>query len=250
MDRLRINPTSLVQLSARALCVFALLSLPACRPWFQREVSSAVLAVEGPAFEIFAGKRIALKPNEWLLPGTRIATREGGRLDLMLLPGILVELEGDTEIEITHLRFARDGDENIRPMRAREASIRLLRGTLFAAVGQSQTRSRLFIETPVGNFTAFDLRTFKIDISRVRIEAVSVRGRVNFKPAGGGAPVKFDAGQFIDWPTRELAPQIVAESGPEVQAQVPQILRAEKRLIGLQKQFGTGFVPWREQSEK
>ncbi|MEO8045127.1 MAG: hypothetical protein ABI674_09490, partial [Spartobacteria bacterium] len=171
-------------------------------------------------------------------------------LDLMLLPGILVELEGETEIEITRLRFARDGDENIRPMRAREASIRLLRGILSAAVGQSQTRSRLFIETPAGSFTAFDLRTFKFDISRVRIQAVSVRGRVNFKPPGGGAPVKFDAGQFIDWPTRGLAPQIVAESGPELQAEVPQILRAEKRLFGLQKQFGTGFVPWRERTKK
>jgi len=237
---------ALLHPGARVLCAVALLALASCRPTFQREVSSAVLAHEGPAEGTFAGKKSDLAPNEWLLPGTRIATGPEGRLDLMLLPGILVELAGETEIEITRLRFARDGDETIRPMRAREASLRLVRGTLFVAVGQSQMRSRIFIQTPAGDLTAFDLRTFKIEVDGERARAMTVRGKINFKPAGGGAPVNMSAGYFAEFPSSDPAPQAAAESAFATQAEVRQILRVEKRLFRLQKDFGFGFAPWRE----
>lgn len=146
--------------------------------------------------------------------GSRLGARAGWTL---LLPGVLVELEGETEIEITRLRFGRDGDETLRPMRAREASIRIHRGTLFAAVGQSQTRSRLFIETPAGDLTAFDLRTFKVEVSGERNRAMSVRGKINFKPAGGGRAVNFGAGYFTEWPASDPEPRRAAESGAAVE---------------------------------
>lgn len=240
------NKTRLVPFAAQALCLAGLLVLTSCRPFFQREVSSAVLASEGPADATFAGKTKRLTPNEWVLPGTKIATGRDGRLDLMLLPGILVAMDGETEIEITRLRFARDGDETIRPMRAREASIRLRRGTLFVAIGQSQTRSRIFIETAAGNLTAFDLRTFKIEAGENRTRVMSVRGKINFKHAGDGSPVNFGAGYFAEWPASEPTPRAAAESDSKTQAEVPQILRIEKRLFRLQKNFGFGFTPWRQ----
>ncbi len=228
----------------------ALLALPSYRSAFQREVSSAVLALEGSAEATFAEKKVRLAPNEWLLPATRIATGPGGRLDLMLLPGILVELAGETEIEITRLRFARDGDETIRPMRAREASLRLVRGTLFVAVGQSQTRSRIFIQTPAGDLTAFDLRTFKIEVDGERARTMTVRGKIHFKPASGGAPVNMSAGYFAVFPSGESAPQAAAQADSATQAEVRQILRVEKRLLRLRKDLGSGFIPWqREQKE-
>lgn len=227
-------------------CLCALLWLASCQPFFERNVSSAVLAIEGQAEATFTGKTTRLTTNEWVLPGTRIATAREGRLDLMLLPGILVELAGATEIEITRLRFARDGDETIRPMRAREASVRLLHGTLLVAIGQSQMRSRIFIQTPAGDCTAFDLRTFKIEVQGDRARAMSVRGKINFKPAGGGAPVKMRAGYFAEFPSSDPAPRAAAESGSATQAEVRQILRGEKRLFGLQKDFGFGFAPWGE----
>ena len=234
----------LARVQTGTLCVFALLALTSCRPFFQREVSSSVLAIDGPAEKTFAGKKARLAPNEWVLPGTRIATGPEGRLDLMLLPGILVELAGETEIEIIRLRFARDGDETIRPMRAREASLRLARGTLFVAVGQSQMRSRIFIETPAGDLTAFDLRTFKMEVNGDHARAMSVRGKINFKPAGGGAPVNMSAGYFAEFPSSDPAPRAAAQSGSAAQAEVRHILRVEKRLFRLQKDFGFGFTPW------
>ena len=231
--------------AAAALCFSVLLILASCRPLFQRQVSSAVLSLEGSAEGTLEKKTFRLTPNDWVHPGEKIATAPGSRLDVMILPGILVELGGETEIEITQLRIARDGDETIRPMTAREGSLRLLRGTLVASVGQSQMRSRIFIQTTAGDLTAFDLRTFKIQFDGDRARLMSIRGKVTFKPAGGGAPVKINAGYFAEWPATSATPHAVAQFDFAVQAEVPQILRVEKRLFRLQKEFGTGFVPWR-----
>ena len=228
------------------LCLVALFFLSSCRPHFQREVSSAVLRLEGRAEGTFQDQTRRLTTNDWLQPGTKIATAPGSRLDLMLLPGILVELAGETEIEITRLRFARDGDETIAPMKARDGSIRLRRGTLVVAVGQAQMRSRIFVQTPAGDFTAFDLRTFQIEVDGERVRAMTVRGKINFQPAGGGAPVNVSAGYFAEFPAGEPAPRPAAQSDSAAQAEVRHILRVEKRLFGLQKDFGFGFAPWRE----
>lgn len=201
MDRLKNTLASArLPIVLPVFSVFVLFFGASCRPLFPREVSSAVLAIEGSAAGTFAGQTTRLTPNEWLLPGTKIATAPESRLDLMLLPGILVELAGATEIEITRLRFARDGDETLRPMQAREASLRLLRGTLVVAIGQSQMRSRIFIESPAGDLTAFDLRTFKIWLEGGSARVMSVRGKVNFKPAGATAPVTIEPGILPNGP--------------------------------------------------
>ena len=212
--RTRTRAPALRRSLALACAAFVVFSGASCRQIFKREVSSAVLAIGGAANATFGGKAIAVSPNEWILPGTRIVTASGSRLDLMLLPGILIELAGDTEVEITRLRFRRDGDETIRPMRAREASLRLVRGTLIAATGESQMRSRIFIESPAGDLTAFDLRTFKFQLEGNRARVTSVRSKVQFKPAGVTAPVTIDAGYFGEWPSTTPGPRAVAGSEP------------------------------------
>jgi hypothetical protein len=239
------TPSRFARLALPSLCLGALLVLASCRPLFQREVSGAVLSLEGSAQGTLDGKTVRLTTNDWIHPGEKIATAAGSRVDLMILPGILVELAGETEIEIIRLRFARDGDETIRPMTAREASLRLIRGTLIASVGQSQTRSRIFIQTRAGDLTAFDLRTFKIEVDGDRARVMSVRGKMTFAPAPGGAPVKINAGYFAEWPAMAAAPRAAAESDATVQAEVPRLLRVEKRLFRLQKEYGSGFIPRR-----
>ena len=118
---------SLVRVARSTLWLCILPVLVSCRPLLRREVSGAVLALEGSAQGMAAGKTIRLTTNEWIQPGEKITTTADTRLDLMLLPGILVELAADTEIEIIRLRLVRDGDETIRPMTAREASLELIR---------------------------------------------------------------------------------------------------------------------------
>jgi hypothetical protein len=236
---------ALAQVARPALWVCGLLVLVSCRPLFQREVSGAVLALEGSAKGTVGGKTVGLTTNDWIHPGEKIATNSESRLDLMLLPGILVELTGETEIEITRLRFARDGDETIRPVTAREASLRLIRGTLVASVGQAQTRSRIFVQTAAGNLTAFNLCTFKIEAGENQARFIAVRGKTTFKPAESSAPVRIDAGYFAEWPVRPTGPRAAIQSDPTVQAEVGQILRVENKLFRLQKQRGAGLAPWR-----
>jgi hypothetical protein len=238
-------PPTFPRVTVTVLCFCALLVLVSCRPLFQREVAGAVLSLEGSAQGTFERQTFRLTTNDWIHPGEKIATAPDSRIDLMILPGILVELTGETEIEIIRLRFARDGDETIRPMTAREASLRLIRGTLVGCAGQSQTRSRIFIQTTAGDLTAFDLRTFQIEVDGDRARVMSVRGKTTFKPAGGGAPMRISAGYFADWPPTAARPLAAAQSDATVQADVPRILRVEKRLFRLQKEFGAGFIPWR-----
>jgi hypothetical protein len=176
-------------------------------------------------------------------PGDTITTAAGARLALLLVPGVLVELVGDTEMEIDELRLTRNGNENIHPMLSREATIRLRRGTLVGALSESQKRSKMTLQTNAGTLTVFDLRTFKIKVDKDRTRILSVRGNAIFQPAGGGPPATIGAGFFAEWPANP-EPH-AALSDRNAQAEVTQILRTEKRLFHLQKQFGLTFVPWR-----
>ena len=68
----------------------------------------------------------------------------------MVLPGVLLELAGDTEIEILRLRLERDGDESIHPMIARAAEVRLLRRSITASVGRAETDSKFLVRPAFG----------------------------------------------------------------------------------------------------
>ncbi len=227
------------------LCLLGLLAFGSCRPLFQRQVAGTILSLEGEAQGTQNGKSVALTNRSWVHPGERITTAAGARLDLLLLPGVLVSLAGQSEIEIEQLRLTRDGDETIRPMTSREAKLRLLRGTLFATVGQAQRRSKMVIQTAAGSLTAFDLRTFKIEVDGNRARIMSVRGKAIFAAADGSGVVTIGPGYFAEWPAHLAVPQ-AALSDLAAQAEVTQILSTEKRLRHLQKEYGLAYLPWRQ----
>lgn len=102
-----------------ALCLLAGCRAP------ERSVAGAVMSVEGASETMRNGQKVSLTTSSRIRPGEKITLPEGGRLDLMLLPGVLVQIIGPAKLEMLRLRLARDGDENIHPMVAREASVRL-----------------------------------------------------------------------------------------------------------------------------
>jgi hypothetical protein len=95
-----------------------------------------------------------------------------------------------------------------------------------------------------GSLSAGDLRTFRIEVNGNQTRVMSVRGKTNFEPAGGGAPTKIEAGYFAEWP-QTGAPRAAAESGPEAQASVTRILTVEKRLLLFEDAARFEFTPWR-----
>ena len=204
-----------------------------------------VLSVEGEGHVNGHGKTSGLTKSGHFRAGDRIATLAHGRADLMLLPGVLIELAAESEIEIQQLNLERDGDETIQPMTARKAHIRLSRGTLIATVSLAPTESFLTVDTPAGSFTAGPDHTFMLKVNGPQTWVMSVRGETTFRAAGLTQELKIPAGYFANRPQLPATPpQRAANAGPEMQAQVVAILEVKKRLLLLQKQEGPTFRPW------
>jgi hypothetical protein len=226
--------------------LLALLALVSCRPWFTRQVSGEILALEGTPMGTWGGKRFHLAEQTAIFPGMTIAVPPASRVDLLLLPGILMELQPDTKIEIQRLRLSRDGDESIRPMIAREATIRLLHGALFATVGRAPTRSGLTIETQLGSVKAGSGRTFKIVSKDSKLRIVSARGRVAFASQGEISAIKINPGYFVVLDGANGIPQAAAKSGAQAQKEVAESIKAEKQLLQLERENQTSFRRWRD----
>jgi hypothetical protein len=162
----------------------------------------------------------------------------------MLLPGLLVEIDGPADLQVTDLTLKRDGNETIHPMRLRQAKVRLERGTMVGCVGRSQTRSRLFIDTPAGTFSAGSGCTFKVETSEDKIPVICVRGKIHFALRKDGARLQIPAGYFAD-PQTVASLQPVSRSGAKGQAEVVELLKVEKKLDDLEQQKRSAFLPWR-----
>ena len=242
---MRSSWTSPLPVVPAALVLCFLLGFTSCRPSFDRQVSGAVLALHGMAEQTKNGKKFPLAKGAWISPGARVTTAPGGNLDLMLLPGMLVGLAGDTEIQIEQLRLARDGNESIHPMTARQARIRILRGTLVVAINRVQTRAQLAVETPEGSLSAGSGRTFKISVEGGRTRLMCVRGRTAFHPTPGGKITKIGPGYFTEWPAIAPEPKAAAAAGAQAQAELVAILSVERRLRHLEKREQGHFRPWR-----
>ena len=228
-----------------SLGLVVLIALGSCRPLFNREVSGAVLSITGTANGTIEGKTNRLTNGSRIELGERIVTAKGSRTDLMLLPGLLIELEEETEIEITQLYFSKDGNELIDTPELRKARLALSRGALLASVRRGRTRTQLFVETKAGVLSGGSGRTFRIETSGNKTRVMCVRRRTSFQAAKGGAPVKIGAGYFEEWPTGAAGPQPAAEAGPQAQTEVTKILEAEKQLRLLERQQRSAFTPWR-----
>jgi hypothetical protein len=228
-----------------ALLLLGLFAVSSCRPLSDRQIAGMVLTVEGEGRLSRDAKTTGLTKSQHFRSGDGIAILANSRAELMILPGVLIELAGESEIEIQELNLERDGDETIQPMTARKAHIRLTRGRLIATVSLAPTESFLTVDTPAGSLTAGPDRTFMLKVNRAQTWVMSVRGETTFRAPGRTQDHKIAAGYFVNLPLLPAAPpQRAANAGPEMQAQVVAILEVEKRLLLLLRQEGSAFRPW------
>jgi hypothetical protein len=229
-----------------SLLVCTAVGLTSCGPFFHREVAGLVLSLEGTSQATASGQTRPLTSGYFIHPGETIATTHNGRLDLMLLPGVLLELEADTQLEIVQLHLVRDGDETIQPMKTREGRIALHRGSLIASVGPAQTESSLEIATAPALVTAGPDRTFKIEAGNTGVRVLCIRGEITTRSTAGRSNLNVPAGYFACLPSDfGKTPRRAATANARVQAEVPIVLRIEKRLLLLQNAEGSAFRPWR-----
>ncbi len=70
--------------------------LVSCRPFFDWGVSGRILSLEGTAQGSRDGRTFSLAKDDWIRPGETIVSGLDSRVDLMVLPGIFLELSGGT----------------------------------------------------------------------------------------------------------------------------------------------------------
>ncbi len=215
------------------------LVLASCRPLFCREVAGMVLAVTGSTTP-------ALQPNDRVRIGQTVGTAAQSKADLMLLPGTLVALDPETKVKIADLHFAKNGDETIHPVTARNVRLRLQAGTLRGVVGPSQTRSRLIVETRLGTIVAGAGRTFETRTDGKTVWIMCLREPVHFAPADGSARIEIQTGYFLQWPGPPASPLAVAQADREAQAALVALLHHERDLLQLEEEKGHSFIPWQE----
>ncbi len=178
-----------------------------------RRLSARILAVEGEAQRLTPGGPAPLLPGSWVEPKEKISVAPGGRVDLMILPGIWAELEGGSELELETLLLERNGDDWIHPMRGRQATVRLLQGSICIALQQSQTRSRLTVHTFAGTVFAGAGRTGRIRAHGNWASILSVHSEFAFQANGQTQRLQIPAGHFAQWPGLPKEPVPVARAG-------------------------------------
>jgi len=224
------------------LCLLALLALSSCEPIFERDISGRVLSIKGKGQRRTNGQSIDLTTGSWFKRGDTIVSAQNSHVDLMILPGLLVELESESEIEIIDLRLKRDGYETTLPMRARRAKLRLLHGALSASVGRDPHHPRLMIETPVGTLSAASGRTFRLETTQDKIRVLSIRRKINFESRDGRS-MQVQAGYSAEWPPTATGPQAAWQLGPDAQNRLNQVLETEKNLLRLERQNRFSLMP-------
>src|SRR5947207_7198586 len=136
----------------RGFVVFAVASALAqvgCWEGITRSVSATVLSTRG---EVVCRSKEStnfrpVRPEVKLNAGSILKTSSGSRANLVLIPGALAQVSGDSELKIDELKLRKDGNETGDAMRERIAHIELRRGgiaVLFEGV------SRFTIETQIG----------------------------------------------------------------------------------------------------
>jgi ferric-dicitrate binding protein FerR (iron transport regulator) len=122
-----------------------------CSKFETRDVLASVLAVEGEAIVLSRGTNIRATPATLLRTGDHLKTGACSSVTISLVPGARIVVEEDSELEVENLQIHKLAATVSHPVRARNAQVRLLRGSMYASVvfRTVQPHVRLSVTTPV-----------------------------------------------------------------------------------------------------
>src|SRR6266852_550869 len=117
--------------SSTILCCLGLSAfLGSCDRFETREVLATVLAVDGKATVVHEANAMPAGQLSLLAVGDRLRTERDGKVMVSLVPGARVVLSRDSELEVEELKIHRLGAAVSHAVRARNAHIRLLQGSI------------------------------------------------------------------------------------------------------------------------
>jgi hypothetical protein len=181
------------------VAVASALALCGCWEGISRQVFASVLSLHGEVVYLSKGSTNfrPIDSRAKLNVASILRTSGDARLDLILVPGALAQVSGDSELKIDELKLTKDGDETGDAMRERIAQIELRRGgivILFEGV------ARFIIETRDATIRVLPSCLLRLNVDESGTRATCVRGKFYATPKNGQI-VAVDAGYFREWPS-------------------------------------------------
>lgn len=216
--------------SVLALCVCLLGN--GCSKGITRSTVATVLFVRGNV--VFGDvERNTFQPitsKSRIRVGDTMRTADGASINLALIPGVFIQLSGNSEIKIEDLRLTKDGNETTERLLGRRACIRLNRGKIVSLFSQSdKTASEFGVTT--GQITLkpdYDC-LFSVWTDGTTSRATSGRGEVSAS-ADAQPPSKIAAGYFSQWPNASKEP-LAASADANAQMDIKTVLEVEPQLL-------------------
>ena len=169
-------------------------------------------------------------PKSKIYAGDTVRTSDGASINLALVPGVFVQLTGNSEIKIEHLGVTKDGNETAGGVLDRRASIRLTRGRIVSLFSHSdRSASEFNVATGQVNLRPDSDCLFSVWTDGASSRIACGRGEVNAF-ADAQSPVKIAAGYFSQWPTASKEP-IAAIANAVAQMDIKTALDVEPELL-------------------
>lgn len=190
----------------RGFLVFAVASALAqagCWEGITRSISATVLSTRGEVVCLSKGSTNfgPVSSESKLSAGSILRTSSGAQIDLVLIPGALAQISGDSELKIDELKLSKDGNETGDAMRERIAGIELQRGGMVILF---EGFARFTIETREATIRVLPSCLLRLDVDERGTRATCVRGKFYATPRNGQIAA-VDAGYFREWPSERGA---------------------------------------------
>jgi hypothetical protein len=156
-------------------------------------------------------------PKSKIDGGDTVRTTNGASINLMLVPGVFVQLPENSEIKIEGLRVTKDGNESAGGMLDRRAQIRLNRGRIVSLFSRSnRSGSHFDVTTSQVTLTPDSDCLFSVWTDGTTTRATCGRGEVSAS-ADAQPAMKIAAGYFSQWPTASNEPTTaIADAGAQM----------------------------------
>ena len=206
------------------------LALGSCWEGISRQVVASVLSFRGESTyrSKEASDFLPIDLQTKLGPGSTLKTANDGQLNMILIPGALARISGDSELRIEELKLTKDGNETGDAMRERTVQVELRRGAMIVLF---EGVARFTIETHQCTITVLPGCLFRLDVDGSRTRLTCVRGKIY--AARKPAPISaVEAGYVCEWPSDRGAVPAVGDARGEIDT--TETLQAGRELRDLE----------------
>jgi hypothetical protein len=211
-----------------------------------RDVPATVLSADGDAVaeDSRSQTKRQIAAESLLTAGESLRTAQNAQADVALVPGALLNLEGEAEIRLDTVRITKNGNRVHDAMR-RNVRVTITRGTVFLAVQFESEGAGVSIATPHGVLTVTSPALYRAEVRDDVTRITAARGMVHFHPSGAPAAVLLEARSVREWPNAG-SEQVPADFDIRATEEIEKSLVVEQKLLGLEHRRRLNPYPWRQ----